>query len=678
MRLLLNVVALVGLLAFPSFAFAQELALKRVMLSSGGLGYFEYEANVDGDATLKLTVSLGQVDDVLKSLVVYDDKGGVGGLSLPGREPLAQAFKDLPFDENSLGSPAELLQTLKGAQVTVGGSRSISGRIVSVEEDSVALPDNKGMVKRTRVTLYTDRGLQQFILEDAENLQFADAALRDKVGQALVAIQGNRAKDARTIDLTMRGQGMRAVRVAYIVEAPVWKASYRLTLGADPAAARSGLQGWAVVENLSGQDWKDVELTLVSGRPVAFRQALYNAYYVARPEVPVEIAGRLMPGVDRGGVGADQRAKSSLPMPAPAPNRAQQERFGASPQIAMAPPPPPPAPMAAAAEQFEASDAATQVIFRFPRAVSVENGRTLSIPIVDRQVPTQRLALYQAETAARNPLAAIRLTNDGDSGLPPGIITLYERDKGGYVSYVGDARLSAFPVGETRLLAYALDEKIVIERDVAQTERVTSGTIANGALRLSRVVRQTTVYRVRGPAKESRQLVVFQRRLPGWTLTKPDAKDVELSEGNYRIPFQLPGGDQTQTFEVVQEQTQQQEIRLIESAAEQIRVYAQAREFDAKTREALTKVLQLQQTAAEAQRKVQQVEAERQTIVQEQARLRDNLARVPANSDLQRRYLATLDRQETDLEALATRRADAEKSAEAARQALREYVRQLG
>jgi len=677
MRLLMNVVALVGFLAFPTFAFAQDLALKRVMLSSGGLGYFEYEAIVDGDATLKLTVSLGQVDDVLKSLVVYDDKGSVGGLSLPGREPLAQAFKDLPFDENSLGSPAELLQTLKGAEVTVGGSRSISGRIVSVEEDSVALPDNKGMVKRTRITLYTDRGLQQFILEDAENLQFADAALRDKVGQALVAIQGNRAKDARSIDLSMRGQGKRTVRVAYIVEAPVWKASYRLTLGADPAAARSGLQGWAIVENLSGQDWKDVELTLVSGRPVAFHQALYNAYYVTRPEVPVEIAGRLMPGIDRGGVTADQqRAKSSLPMPAPAPYRAQQERSVSAP--AMAPPPPPPAPLAAAAEQIEASDAATQVIFKFPRAVSVENGRTLSIPIVDRQVPAARLALYQADTAARNPLAAIRLTNDGESGLPPGIITLYERDKGGYVSYVGDARLSAFPVGETRLLAYALDEKIIIERDVAQTDRVASGSIANGALRLSRVMRQTTVYRVRGPAKEPRQLVVVQRRLPGWTLTKPDSKDVELSEGNYRIPFRLPGGDQTQTFEVVQEQTQQQEIRLVESAAEQIRVYAQAREFDAKTREQLTRVLQLQQAAAEAQRKVAQVDAERQAIVQEQARLRDNLARVPPNSDLQRRYLATLDKQETDLEALANRRAEAEKATAAARDALRTYVSQLG
>ena len=361
--------------------------------------------------------------------------------------------------------------------------------------------------------------------------------------------------------------------------------------------------------------------------------------------------------------------------------------------MAEAAPPPPaaPAPMqrqemakaapvrtAQAADQVEATDAATQVVFKYPRAVSVANGRTLSIPIIDREVPAQRLALYQAETAARNPLAAIRLSNDGDSGLPPGIITLYERDKAGYVAYVGDARLSGFPVGETRLLAYALDEKITVERDAAQTDRIANGTIAQGALRLSRIIRQTVTYRVRGPAKEPRQLVLVQRRLPGWTLVKPDPKTVELSEGNYRIPYQLPGGDQTQTFEVVQEQTQQQEQRLVDTAADQIRVYAQAREFDARTRDALTKVLQLQGAVADAQRKVTQTDAERQQIVQEQARLRDNLARVPANSDLQRRYLATLDKQETELEAIAKRRADADKEVDTAREALRTYVAQLG
>jgi hypothetical protein len=496
--------------------------------------------------------------------------------------------------------------------------------------------------------------------------------LRDKVGQALIAIQANRAKEARALELATRGQGKRSVRVAYIVEAPVWKASYRMTLPGDPAAPRAALQGWATVENLSGQDWKEIELTLVSGRPVAFHQALYEAYYVTRPEVPVEVAGRLMPAIDRGGVAAGKAMAPPAP-PVPAQRDRYQQRGVAETAAA-----PPPGPVAGAADQIEATDAATQVVFRFPRPVSVDNGRTLSLPILDRQAPAQRLALYQADTAARNPLAAVRLTNDGETGLPPGILTIYERDKAGAVSYVGDARLSGFPVGETRLLAYALDEKITIERDAAQTDRLSTGKIVQGVLQYSRVIRQTTTYRVRGPAKEPRTLVVVQRRLPGWTLVKPDAKGIEISEGNYRIPLQLPGGDQTGTFDVVQEQTQLQELQLLDGAADQIKVFAQAKEFDAKTREALARILQLQQAVAEAERLEERLDAERQQIVEEQGRLRENLARVPANSDLQRRYLATLDKQETELEALRKRKAAAEKAVEAARDALRNFVSQLG
>ncbi len=671
------IVALVSLFALP--AAAQDLALKRVMLSSGGLGYFEYEATVEGDANLKLTVSLDQVDDVLKSLVVYDDKGGVGGLSLPGKEPLRQTFKDMPFDQAAFDSPAKLLDSLRGAQISVGGPRAMSGRIVSVEEETQTLNDGKTTIKRTRVALLTDSGIQQFILEDAENLQFTDPALREKIGQALLAIQTNRAKDSRTLELSARGKGKRLVRVAYIVSAPVWKASYRLTLAADPNAPKADLQGWATVENLSGQDWKGVELILVSGRPVAFHQALYEAYYVTRPEVPVEVAERLNPNVDRGGVAV---------------SAAQRER-------AFAPPPPPaakpamPAPMqrsditgiggagmsmsqAGGVEQIDATDAATQVMFKFPSPVTVANGRTLSIPVIDRQVPAQRLALFQSDTNARNPMAAVRVTNDGDTGLPPGILTIYERDKGGAVAYVGDGRLSNVPTGDKRLIAYALDEKITIEREAAQTQRLATGTIASGVLHYNRVLRQTATYRIHGPAKEPRQLIIMQRQLPGWTLTKPDAKGIELSEGYYRIPFQLPGGDVVQVAEIVQEQTQQQQLQLLDAKDDQIKVFAQATEFDAKTREALTKVLQLQQAVSDAQRKVTQIDSDKQRIVQEQSRLRDNLGRVPAGSDLQKRYLTTLDKQETDLEALATRRTDAEKAVETARDALRTYVSQLG
>lgn len=676
MRRLLIAIALWGLFASP--ALAQDLVLRRVMLSSGGLGYFEYEAAVDGDAALKLSVPLEQVDDVLKSLVVYDDKGGVGGLSLPGREPLRQAFKDLPFDESALQSPATLLSAVKGAEISVRGERAMSGRIASVEEETVPSSDGREATKRTRVTLLTDHGLQQFVLEEAESFQFTDPGLRDKVGRALQAIAANNAKEARTLELSTRGDGKRTVRVAYIVAVPVWKASYRLTLPAGPAAPKAALQGWATIENLSGQDWKDVELTLTSGQPVAFHQALYEAYYVTRPEVPIEVAGKLMPGVDRGGVAADGVARSEVPAGAPAP--AQMNRMGgkpANPALTAAPP------MAGAAEQVQAADAATQVTFKFPRPVSLAGGRTLSIPIIDREAPAVRLALYDSATAARNPLAAVRLSNDGESGLPPGILTIYERGEKGAVSYVGDARLSGFPVGETRLLAYALDEKVVIERETAQTQHLATGTIANGVLNYASVVRQATTYRIRGPAKEPRQLIVVQKRWPGWTLVKPDAKGpdargIEISEGNYRFPLQLPGGDQTEVFEVALEQTTRQELRLVDGKADQIKVLADAKEFDDKTRQALIKVMHLQQAVAEAERKVAKHDADRQQIVQEQARSRDNLARVPANSDLQRRYLAMLDKQETELDGIAKQRAEDEKAVEAARDALRAFVAQLG
>ncbi|MBS0540925.1 MAG: DUF4139 domain-containing protein [Proteobacteria bacterium] len=671
MRRLL-IVALLGLFSLPTLAFAQELALKRVMLSSAGLGYFEYEATVENDSTLKLTVPLDQVDDVLKSLVVYDDKGGIGGLSLPGREPLKQTFKDMPFDEASLQSPADLLSALKGAQVSVGGSRAMSGRIVSVEQDRVPVVNESFvMTRRTRVTLLTDTGLQQFVLEDAENLQFADPALREKVAKALSAVQANRAADSRTLELTTKGQGKRAVRVAYIVSVPVWKASYRMTLPAAANAPKAALQGWATIENLSGQDWKGVELTLVSGRPVAFHQALYQAYYVTRPEVPVEVAGHLMPNVDRGSVMAKAAPlpmvpRAAAPAMAPAPPSPMQERARADYAAA------------SAAEPLEATDEATQVTFKFPRPVDLVNGKTLSIPILDRQVPAERLALYQADTASRNPLAAIRLTNDGDTGLPPGILTLYERDKANAVSYVGDARLSAFPTGETRLLPYALDEKITVERDPSQTQRVANGTIVNGVLRSSLIVHQGTTYRVKGALKEPRKLIVVQRRLGGWTLVKPDEKGVEISEGNYRIPFQLAATDQTQTFEVAQEQTRAQEMRLLDASADQIGVYARAATLDAKTRDALARVLQLQQAVAEAQRKATDVDTERKQIVDEQARIRENIAKVPAGSDLQKRYLATLEKQENDLDALAKKKADAQKAVDAARETLRTYVGKLG
>src|ERR1700693_2672049 len=126
---------LVLLAAAP--ASAADLALKRVVLSSGGGGYFEYEATVDGDATLGLDVALDQVDDVLKSLIVYDSGGSAGEITLPGREPLTQSFVDLPFDRAALNSETDLLNALQGAEIRVAAPKAIAGRLVHVDEETV-------------------------------------------------------------------------------------------------------------------------------------------------------------------------------------------------------------------------------------------------------------------------------------------------------------------------------------------------------------------------------------------------------------------------------------------------------------------------------------------------------------------------------------------------------------
>src|SRR5215469_7104041 len=285
--------------AAPAVASPGDLALKRVMLSTGGVAYLEFEAEVAGNAELTLDIPLDQVDDVLKSVVVYDSKGGVGSAKLAGRNPLSQTFHDLPFGEGALTSPAALLNALQGAEIKVGSSHPITGQVMQVITETIQLRDQV-TTERHRVSVLTATGLQQFILEDAENVSFVDADLQAKVSQALHEISLHRAKDRREIKLASHGTGTRQVRVGYVVGAPLWKASYRMTLPASADAEKAHLQGWAVLENMSGQDWKGVELTLLSGNPVTFRQAIYEAYYVDRTEVPVEVAGRVLPRPDTG------------------------------------------------------------------------------------------------------------------------------------------------------------------------------------------------------------------------------------------------------------------------------------------------------------------------------------------------------------------------------------------
>ena len=685
--------------AFPAQAASGELKLDRVMLSSGGVGYLEFSAEIEGDAELALTVKLDQVDDVLKSIVVYDDAGGVGQVRLPGREPLAQIFRGLPFGPAALNAPDALLNALQGARIRATGGRSLEGRVLKVTAETVALPNGLGATTRHRVSLITDAGVQQFILEEAEAVEFADPILRAQVNEAMQAVAANRIQDNRTLKIIAEGQARRTVRVGYVVAAPLWKTSYRLSL---PPAGQDGaarLRGWAHVDNLSGQDWDGVALTLVSGNPVTFRQALYTAYFVDRPEVPVEVLGRVLPRLDQGvvavggkragragGQASEQefrlqqrlmmergRTESNemAAMSKTAPSAAAPAILGASADVAglyRNKEPTAPAAMIAAT----ANEATTQVVFRLPRAVTVANGQSLMVPIADRTVPGKRLALYQPATHALHPLATVRLKNDGETGLPPGSITLYET-AGGAASYIGDARLSVLPAGDERLISFALDQKVRIDRESKARHRILKGRINKGLLELTISDEQTTLYRIKGAAREPRRVVIEHPLQAGWKIIAPTPDEVELTESNYRVHEDLEA-DSQKTVSVTLQRTRLQTIQLVNLANAQLVAYTKNDELDPKLRKAIAGIGDLRHAIDGHKRRLEQLANGRKRIFEEQKRIRDNLGRIPRDNDLYRRYLQKLNDQEDELEGLNVAMARAQDDLNGARDALTKYI----
>lgn len=653
-------------------ALAGDLILKRVMLSTGGVAYLESEAEVTGDADLTLDVPLDQVDDVLKSITVYDTKGGVGSASLPGREPVAQLFNDLPFDQASLTSPASLLQSLKGAEIRVDGGHPIAGRLLSAIAETESI-DNKVTRTRTRLTLMTASGLQQAILEDADSVAFTDPTLQAQVAKALAALAAHGAKDRRRIVLSTRGSGTRTVRVGYVVAAPLWKGTYRLTLPADLGAAKAHLQGWAVLENMSGQDWQNVELTLLSGNPVSFRQAIYEAYYVRRPEVPIEVAGRILPKPDSGTMfraGTTGAAGATTITPGAMANFAPAAQ-AAPPIGGVLRKPEPPAP-ATLVDTAEATESMTQIAFRIPVPVTIASGRSALVPIADRDAPAMRVALYQPGTSRDHPLAAVKVKNDGTSGLPPGVITLYEEGADG-AAYAGDARLGGLPAGEDRLLSYAVDGKTKIERDQHDVTHLTKAGIAEGVLRLTQTDRQTIELRIAAPDNEPRHLIIEQPKLEGWTLVAPDPSKMDQTTTAWRETIDLKPGE-TRTETIVLEQPRLETVAIASADDEQLAGAIANAAIEPAVKQALTQLAALRRTAAQKKAAQEKIAGDIAAITTDQARLRDNLRSVDQQSALHKRYIDKLAEQETQLEKLQAAAATATDAAQAADAAVDAYI----
>lgn len=657
-------------------AVAAELPLKRVVLSTSGLAQFGHFGPVEGGASVDLTVRLDQVDDVLKSLTVFDAVGAVGPVSLPGREPLAELFRDLPFDQSALESPTALVGALVGSEVEIAGPVAARGRVFRVEPEQVALPNGLGTTTRHRLSLLTDKGLVQAIFEDVTALAFTDGQTRGQIDRALAGLVENRAKDRRRLAMSVLGQGKRDIGVAYVVAAPIWKTTWRLVVPKDGAKAR--LQGWAVLENLTGGDWKDVELTLVSGNPVTLTQPLYEAAYGRRTTVAVAGTGVQAPVAD---AAPPPRPVMAAPkvvgMMAPMESRvgiAREEAEGGAPAPAMAPPPPM-APVAAGTTA-KAEESQTQLLHRFPRPVSLATGHTMMLPFVDREITAERVWLYQPETDARRPMAAVKLTNDGEVGLPAGIVTAFETGAEGTTDHVGDAMLPATARGADRLVSFALDTKTEIRREDRGIARMSVGKIDNGMLLESVRLRRAIVYEIKAPADDDRTVVIEEPRVSGWSLPA-DAKDLQETPTRLRLTVKAPKGVTTKAVMAV-ERTEHQSMNLSTAAVEDLAIRIGGLEnLNDEARQIVDQLSRISFEISGMKNQRGALEGEVKTIHADQERLRKNLSAVGSGSDLGRSYMDTMRGQETRLAEIGKAIAAIDKGIEDKRRGASEMLRKL-
>src|ERR1044072_8599269 len=269
---------------------AQTLPIRRVILYSNGVAYIERRGTVVGRAEIDLSFKQSQGDDVRKSRVVLArGRGRIGAVSYNSSAPPSARMADIPFSISAAtaggaaGGLAGVLGQLQGARVSVTttAGRTFTGSILTVEEKRTQTDPSRPYTTTYSLVIASDGGeLSSFDLSDLRAVRLLDEGARRDLGEFASATASARRRDAKTITVTSDGAGAREMLVSYTVAAPIWKTTYRVVLD---DKGEPFFQGWAVVDNVSDEDWTDVRLSLISGSPVSFIQPIQKPFYRYRP-----------------------------------------------------------------------------------------------------------------------------------------------------------------------------------------------------------------------------------------------------------------------------------------------------------------------------------------------------------------------------------------------------------
>ena len=276
-----------------------NLPITRVVLFNAGVGYFHREGDVTGDGRLDLRFEEVDVNDLLKSLILTDKDGGkVRAVTYDNRLPVDLTLKGFSVDVTENPTMGQLMHQVRGEKVEVSDKTGgiTTGQIVSVERPA---PPAMGPDPGELLNLLTDDGLQTFELKQLKKIKFVRPELQAEFKKALELLANARADNKKSVSVVFSGAGKRRVAVGYVTEAPLWKPSYRLSMDEKGA---SRIQGWASIENTTDEDWVNVKIGLIAGRPMTFQMDMYDPLFVPRPLVEPDLFASLRPPMYQGGL----------------------------------------------------------------------------------------------------------------------------------------------------------------------------------------------------------------------------------------------------------------------------------------------------------------------------------------------------------------------------------------
>jgi hypothetical protein len=531
------------------------------------------------------------------------------------------------------------------------GGDSIEGVLLGV--DQAERQTAEGIVRSVLVSLLTDEGeVRSFDLLQLGRLEILDPGLRRDLDFYLRTQLSAKKKDARTFTFFAQGTGRRTVRLSYTIEAPVWKATYRILLGEEGKPPL--VQGWAVVDNTQDEDWENVRLSLIAGLPVSFVHDLYTPRYVRRPVVAVqETTGVLPPEVEQGVPVesflmemADSDGVEAAPAAAGASSGTLALKLGRVRAARTA--------ISSMPAQVRERKLGDLFEYEIEHPVTIRRNQSALVPIVFRPFEDRPVLLYQKAARAGNPLRSVEFKNTTGLTLEGGPVTVLEAG-----SYVGEAMLDTLRPDQQRLVPYAVELSVhVLDNIDSHDEDVYRISYRRGQVLTHYTQQRQTTYTFDNQSDGEHTLYLDHPRLDSdWELFDT-AQPYEITENTWRFRLTLPARRAT-AFVVRQKQSLSRITMLSDLSEEQLGFWLRQRFLDRKTADVLRRAAEVRQQAADLDRKLKQLDEERDKIHKEQERVRQNLKALgdrPAEKELRERLVRSLNTQEDRLEALPRER----------------------